>query len=790
MHGVKRMEWKKTFGSPLLLTAIGILFLANGILFWQAQRKDNRQEVGKCYLEQLVQCLETYPDGAGPDECGALLTQVSAQNERLETLHFLASYEEARKQGQNTAYYELMYDSYVTDKGIALPDTLPDTRIIRSRVQASRILLEQITYLAGYPDTISRILENAERMGKIDRFAADGSFSKRNIQRTAKDFAEMSGLVPKLVPALGISAWLAEERTDYFVLAVLLLIAAEFFRERKKGLWHIVHAGAAGRFPLALRRIGVLTAGGIFLVLTFYGSTLLLSFRIYGEAAHLHGIFSAPVQSLPEFGQCVLSVTAGQFLLLRFLLKMSVLAAFGVLFYAVMSVFSSAGGAVMAAGAVLGFEFLAYRFIPVQSFANVFKFINLFPLLSGTKIFTEYQNLNLFAAPVSSLTGAYVGLLILFLCASAIGIRIHVRKFPVSGVSLFSAAADGWKKKLAGCFRPAGILRTELFKQMVSGRGLIVLIIFTAVMLRLLPSGEVFYSAEDSAMRRYCLEFEGEVTKETLAFLELQRQRLADGELSPENEILALRFETYIQELLDYEEEHGTKLFVVNPFGYQAYYSPLENTEDIWSGRAYESRVRALLSAAAVVLLTAGILPLEKQRGLEPLLRSMKKGRAGLFRAKLIVVLMNCTYIWLAAYGLEFAGMVLQYGLPCPDAPIRSLPEFREVPFTGTIAGYLVMLNLLRLLVLCCIAACTLALTSWFRELRPAVICSVLLFVVPAALHFIEVKNPLGAQVSAWLEARYEFGAQGRPALYIIPAAAAAAAVWAAWQSWGRTRQE
>lgn len=782
------MEFKKSFGSPLLLTVFCALILINGVLFWQTQRSEKQDEVVQTYLDRLIQYQSKWKDNPAPEELKTLALQLTEENDILSAYSFLHNYEEAKKREQNLQAYDIMYNEFITKKGIIVPEQLPDLRSTQIQRNANNLLLEQINYLSGYTDSVAQVLKNAERMSKIKQFAKEGSFSQKNILRTEKDFQKIANVNVALIPVLGICAWLKEERTDYFALAVLLLLVAEFFRERRKGLWHIIHASALGRLFLALRRIGTLTVSSILLTFVFYVSTLLLSFRFYREFSQLSKIFSAPLQSVPEFGQCTLAVTIGEFILIRILLKILVLAAFGVLFYAVMSCFASTGGAVLAAGTILGFEFLAYQFIPVQSFTNVFKFINLFPLLAGNKFFTVYQNLNLFTNPVSSTLGAFTGLVVLFFISCFAAVFVQIKKYPISGAKLFAGFFDGIRKKFAIISMQTNTFFSELFKQLISGRGLIILFLFAIMMIRLQPAKTVLYTFEETILLDYYKDFEGEVTEETFAFLEAQKQKAEQGKLTYEQLSALMEFDAYIEGLTDYEITHGTKLSVVNPFGYKAYFSPRKNEMDEWSGKSFRDQARALLSIAAVVLLVSVLFPCEKQKGMYSLLRSMSRGRLKLFRAKAFVALTNCIIVWLLAYSLEFMEMIRQYGLPCPGAPVRSIAEFREVPVSFSIAGYLLFLNLLRLLVLIFFAACTMVLTSFFQEQRTAVLCSVLLLLVPPALFFIGIPNFLGEKAIYWLLARYEFSSGRQLAAYLLPLFASIAGIWISLVRWCRAK--
>ena len=158
------MEFKKSFGSPLLLTVFCALILINGILFWQTQRSEKQEEVVQTYLDRLIQYQSELKDNPASEELKAFALQLTAENDILDAYSFLHNYEEAKKRGQNLEAYDLMYNEFITKKGIIVPEQLPDSRSTQIQRSANNLLLEQINYLSGYTDSVAQVLKNAERM--------------------------------------------------------------------------------------------------------------------------------------------------------------------------------------------------------------------------------------------------------------------------------------------------------------------------------------------------------------------------------------------------------------------------------------------------------------------------------------------------------------------------------------------------------------------------------------------------------------------------------------------------
>ena len=91
------MEFKKSFGSPLLLTVFCALILINGILFWQTQRSEKQEEVVQTYLDRLIQYQSELKDNPASEELKAFALQLTAENDILDAYSCLHNYEEAKK---------------------------------------------------------------------------------------------------------------------------------------------------------------------------------------------------------------------------------------------------------------------------------------------------------------------------------------------------------------------------------------------------------------------------------------------------------------------------------------------------------------------------------------------------------------------------------------------------------------------------------------------------------------------------------------------------------------------
>lgn len=75
--------------------------------------------------------------------------------------------------------------------------------------------------------------------GKSNLFGRSGSFSRRNLAKTAEEFDALrsdGGVDVEFGGNRGVERWLSFELGDYFHLIAIVLIILAFLEERKKGL--------------------------------------------------------------------------------------------------------------------------------------------------------------------------------------------------------------------------------------------------------------------------------------------------------------------------------------------------------------------------------------------------------------------------------------------------------------------------------------------------------------------------------------------------------------------------
>ena len=276
------------------------------------------------------------------------------------------------------------------------------------------MLYDDAENIAGYEDYLKSVQEQASVLSNVGIFNSSG-FSKKNLEKTASDFAALDGVEPSLGNSCAVECWADFKISDYAFLICMAVIALSFVDERKKGLHSIVRSCPGGRLKLGVTRISALFAGSLLLTLLLYALPLVVSAVLSGGFGEL----DRPVQSMAMFSKCTLRLSISQWICVHLIERVICGALIGLAVWCIAGVITGAQFALGIAVAVFAIEYLLYTLIPVQSAFNILKYLNIFSYVHSLELYTYYLNINIFGAAVGIGQLAAVGLVTLTVALSA-----------------------------------------------------------------------------------------------------------------------------------------------------------------------------------------------------------------------------------------------------------------------------------------------------------------------------------------------------------------------------------
>ncbi len=717
-------EFKRIFASKTFLFTLLAIVLVNAALFYNEQ-KENDYGLDLSAANEIVWDM----DGGM-----TISEQTDAEESYARYLALLGKYQS--------------YDPAVAQAEL----TASLSELKGADKVAATALLEQLEHICGYDDYLAGIEASKDKLLNFSIFNSTDSFSGRNIIKTAEDFKGLSGVSLALDNDIPITAFMNARFTDYLAILLLIVLCISFLAERKKGLWSLVYATPKGRLPLYAKRAGILFTASLLTGFFLYGSNLLLCVLVYGGIGDL----SRPVQSIASLGTFPVTMSVGEMLLEYIAVCVISLFLVAMLLNLLLAAIDNVKYSVVGAAAFMGLEYVLYAFLPVQSAANGLKYFNVFTYISISELYGNYLNINLFGYPFSIRDisfGAMLPLIsVLFLAYLFVG---H-RKKPMAARAYFekytyalNRVSDTWIAKL----RLAGM---ECHKVLIIQKGAVVLLLLLLLVPQIeFVSSSLPTSKEEAAAEKIILQLEGAVTEETyaqvdeiqngidLAFADFEAasEKYQQGEMEYEEYyVFELAYEsaklqndalqivkTRLTELETLKAEQGTSPWLIYEPPYEKVYG--SNTKS-------NQQKAAMIAVLCLSLALAGVFSYEKQSGTDMLISSCVNGRKRLLIRKYGVCMIVAVFVWAAVYGTEFYRFFEICHPATLAAPIQSLSLFAKFPVHCSIAAFLVMLYLFRLLMLCCVGSIVLLISSRIKKVSTSYIAAVGAVAVPSAVYY------------------------------------------------------
>lgn len=796
-------EFKRILSNRRILLGLLLIVLVNGFLFAREQFSHNYGL--DCSLPNTVITIfndETSDSGIDPKTAykSYLNWLEKTKQMPLNNAVSMLNREKAR-------LTDILRIAKLIEKGntfVGISNTLDDYRmaqpellrqIERGEIDISAAELDYIAvnnllinadYLTGYDNWLNSIQRNKENMQMFSLFETD-SFSGRNIVKTADEFEKLRGVSLSLGADGAVNSFMSFSLTDYFMIAVLLIIVMSFFEERKAGLEGIIHAAPYGRARLALQRTVILFGVSFGGVLLLYGLNLAIGFSIFGGIDDL----TRAVQSMKILGKLPVLCSVGSFLIYYLILR--VLASFfiGLLFWLLLSAVNNVKYTIIIAAVLLAVEYSLYTFLPVQSVWNGLKYFNLFTYISLSDLYTNYLNINIFDYPIDIRTISQFALLPMCMFLAAACVFIYCKKKPAGGKDLLGKIAYRIRGVTEKVLCRLGLLGTEAYKTLWIQKGVVIFALFVYVVFKLPFSANIpLYSAAESAEQKYIGELSGEITDETFSKIDSIMEQL-DKSIS-DYEKAKIDFENGIitksqlnlfardeaaasssKEGLDRVRDRANELKTSGTDkGFIPWLIDEMPFESVYGTAAQNNQHRtAVIAVLALTLLLAGSMVYERRSNMTFLSSSTVRGRGILLSRKLLLAVFISAAVWAVVYGCEVYILITKFDIREWDIAVQNLSMLTEFPIHCSIRGWLIFLYAHRLLVLICGAMIVLLISSLVKRMELAYVAACGVMLLPSVLYAymgVRLLKPLA----------YIVGVEGVPLLFSENGKVAQLLIW------------
>lgn len=493
----------------------------------------------------------------------------------------------------------------------------------------------------------------------------------------------------------------------------------------------------------------------------FYGADILLAKQVFGL-----GDLGRYVQSISAFRGCTVPMTVGQYLLVFLLSKALAAVLISLAVFAVILLAGSSSFAYLVIAAGLTAEWAAWKFIPVTSWVNQLKFINVFGFLDSFGLYSNYQNLNIFGQPVNvrllfvTVVPACIAILAALCCFAFARFRYSEK------AGLIARAVDRvrlWLGRLPGT---ASLFLHELYRLLVAQKALLILALLLVMQYYAVSGYFVVRDTDRTIYQHYLAQVNGPVTDKTGAYIAAEQanfdnasavvekaaQDLQDGKISQDEyngvearssilqeRTVAFGWLTAQYDYINGLRDKGIDAWFVDPMGYSQLFSLNGYGGDL---------ANALLLAAALIACLAAVFAQDNALRSKTVTLACREGRGRDIARKYLACSLVAAAAAAIVYGAQFYNICSWYHLADWNAPVQSVmsfgqsgplgvPQFADFVPRMTIGQYALMIYGIRLLGVAAMVSVVLLVSSACGNVFVSIFASTALLEFPALFYLL-----------------------------------------------------
>lgn len=624
---------------------------------------------------------------------------------------------------------------------------------------AAMQLLEELYMTMDYQAYLEKIQTEFKRNQDISIFA-QSRFAINNSKKTAKDYQPLDGISLSLLGGYGLSRVLSVHVSTLCIIFLLaLLVMYSILEEKKSGVLELYQSAPYGRAELCLSKII-----SIFLLSGLLNSLFFIENVAYAIYAYGGIDFTENIQALYGYNQCILQITVGQFLVMYFLFSW-----FGFLFVGLlMMVFASLVQNEIFYYAILGLVFLVELLIYGISYhigkLSFFQYFNIAYLLRTEGFFT-YYNYDFFGQafhmPETNLAG------MVFLCVI----------FSLLCVSFFEKYSCNYralsvKQIFAGKRFSHTVWNQERYKIFYGNKVAVFIVLLSLFQLAGYSGRSAKQYIDEMYFKYYVKQIEGAVTEEKLEYMKGERQRLdaldaeflsyeeqlESGEITeavydrrmsqilPElNKIPGFEMaENYVKYIMELKCENKGLVYYG---GWRYLAGSGDFKTDIENG---------ILLVISLILVLSAVFAQEYQYRMHTLVFISGERNRSIF-CRLGISAIISTLIFALVYVPEWLWVYTEYGLNGSVWDVHSIPFLGAFPIECTVAGYYVIVYMVRYLVTLFIGGCIVFLGRILKNTNLTIIISAILFLLPLILHMMGMHFVDSCSLNKWISGNMLF---------------------------------
>ncbi|MDE6233058.1 MAG: hypothetical protein K2M60_06905, partial [Lachnospiraceae bacterium] len=620
---------------------------------------------GVCFVQDIL-TMQGFQN-----EMGSILTEQELQN--------------------HPGVFEKYYELYQSGDYLKFTDSLEQEQFFINEIYAEQ---EKVS---GYGEYLCYIKENRDILSGISIFGsqAEGTFSSRNLQKSAEDYAHLTDQNIRFTPSKGITSAMESIWVDFLLfLGMMLFVGNMITEEKNKKLFFITRSTKNGIMYSIISKLTALLIHCVFLTILFYAVSLVF----FAQSAGRFDL-GAGLQSVASYTESSLSISILEYILISVLTKAFVLFGLG----AVLTIFCICSGVAvlpfLAGTGIIGGSVLLYYLVPAGSILSVLKYINPVGLMKTENIYGGYLNFNLFGYPVSRM---FISILLIFLIciigiSGSLWVFCHMHSFEIRKLRVSFSMP----------FRPhTNIMCHEGYKVLVTNRALLIILLFAAFLTYKSFDRTYISSVSEQYYQSIMTELEGELTyeKESLVLSEKARYEEALKKIEQLDEMVSAR--ELSSDAADSLKAQANMTLAFYP-AFRRIEEQYDNIKDSGGSFVYDTgylylfgvvedtfSIDFLILTIGIIFAVSGVVTMEYQSGLLFLISTTKTGKRKILLRKVLICGIVAMLLALIPILCRVFRIASVYPMHSFGAVIQNISHFTEFPVSLPI-GCFVMLFVL-----------------------------------------------------------------------------------------------
>lgn len=743
-----KYELYKLCTKKIIFFVVFILFCLNSYLFYSNQRSvifTNSKEYKT--LESKYIHMDTniaYDELEQLTKYFGFVQMILFQREQGIDEKIIKNQTESRlEQLSESISYEEFLERYVPN--------FDDIEEFKSIDEAIYFLMNQLRHINSYPDFILSMREKADKMERVSVFQQKNTFAHRNIIKTISDFDDLKEINLSLGQEEGVLAFSQFKFTDYFLLAIILLMGIYLFvDERENGILNLIKPTKNGRLQLAFSKLTVFIFVVVILGILFYGTNYILAKNMFG-----YGDTSRWIQSMSSFRDASIPMSLNQYFFFFGMIKFISLIFFTLLVSLIFIVVNNTRISYSLIGFILAISYLAYEFIYPISYINVCKYLNIFAFLDGHHLIANYVNLNIFGYPISRVTTTIVVLVLAIMVCYIFYLICFSNNFSHT-INIRIRMLKG-KRKVNLKSGSVNLFYQEVFKNFISNKILYLILLSLLIGYSNLNLKEIFFTFDQAIYNSYSMDLTGAINSEKTSHIEEEQFKFND--LSNQIELLNQQLEKKEITKEDFDMESlNLYNFASRGYGFnivkEQYESLLRLQEERGIHGHFISKISSdyifnlpkrdlligLIYSILLTLCLSNVFCCEYNKGMIHIIRSTRNGRGKLFFIKSFIGYISSLLLMAALYLPLYITLIFRYKFNDWIAPIQSIQQFRNIQMNINILGFITGVMVIQLITGFVMSAVLILLSQVVKKQNLIILLGFILFSVPFIFSFISPK--------------------------------------------------